>query len=130
MREGLPVPVYVPMSLCLSRVLFFLYSFVSIFASRFSVTLCLSNLCLYHISTLPRSPPLPSSSSFCILAVFRGILLSTFPLVIGKESRVTLPWLLPSRFVVVREATEALKTTLYRTTSYCVLSPAAGMLLE
>ena len=57
MREGLPVPVYVPMSLCLSRVLFFLYSFVSIFASRFSVTFCLSNLCLYHISTLPRSPP-------------------------------------------------------------------------
>ena len=102
---------------------FFLYSFVSIFASPFSVALYLSNLCLYHISTLPRSPPLPSSSSFCILAVFRGILLSTFLIVIGKESRVTLPRLLSSRFVVVREATEALKTSLYRTTSYCVLSP-------
>ena len=43
--------------LCLCLVFFFLYSFVSIFASRFSVTLCLSNFCLYHISTLPRSPP-------------------------------------------------------------------------
>ena len=130
MRGVLPVPVYVPMSLCLSRVLFF---FIPLSVSLPPDSLSLSAFPIFVCTTFrlcPAPPPLPSSSSFCILAVFRGILLSTFPLVIGKESRVTLPRLLPSRFVVVREATEALKTSLYRITSYCVLSLVAGMLLE
>ena len=62
MREGLPVPVYVPMSLSLSRVLFSLFLCLYFCLPILCHSLPFQFLFVPHFDFAPLPPPIPSSS--------------------------------------------------------------------